>query len=133
MRRLAIVTPMAALVDLNAVVIDCAEAPPVADFYRQALDGAELSHDSGSVMLRVGGVQLIFREVPGFEPPTWPDTSVPMQVHLDFEVDDLAGTEAALHRLGATTVEYQAHRDEGLIVMRDPAGHLFCIGTRISP
>ena len=54
-----------------------------------------------------------------------------MQVHLDFEADDLDATEAELRRLGATTPEYQAHRSDGLIVLRDPAGHLFCIGTRL--
>ncbi|HET8659650.1 MAG TPA: VOC family protein [Micromonosporaceae bacterium] len=36
-----------------------------------------------------------------------------------------------LHQHGATAAEYQPHRENGLVVMRDPAGHLFCIGTRV--
>ncbi len=122
---------MGTLIDLAAVIVDCEQAAPVAEFYRRALDGEILSRDDDSVMLRVAGLRIIFREVPGFRPPTWPSTEVPMQVHLDFEADDLDATEAELHRLGATTPDHQAHRSDGLIVMRDPAGHLFCIGTRL--
>ena len=122
---------MGTLIDLAAVIVDCAQAPPVAEFYRQALGGEILSRDDDSVMLGVAGLRIIFREVPGFQPPSWPGTDVPMQVHLDFEADDLDATEAELRRLGATTPEYQAHRSDGLIVLRDPAGHLFCIGTRL--
>ncbi|MGH3196959.1 MAG: VOC family protein [Streptosporangiaceae bacterium] len=35
-----------------------------------------------------------------------------------------------LHQLGATTARPQPPGPGGLIVMRDPAGHLFCIGAR---
>ena len=50
---------------------------------------------------------------------------------LDFFADDLDETEALLRQLGATTPDYQPHREDGLVVMLDPAGHPFCIGTRI--
>jgi catechol 2,3-dioxygenase-like lactoylglutathione lyase family enzyme len=124
---------MRPLLDLSAVVVDSHEAGPVGEFYRQALGGNVLGRDHDSVTLRISGVTVIFREVPDFRPPSWPGSAVPLQVHLDVEVDDVAETEAALHRLGATTPAYQAHRDDGLVVMRDPAGHLFCIGTRLPP
>lgn len=73
---------------------------------------------------------VIFRRVEGHQPPTWPSPDVPMQVHLDFFTDDLGQAEAELHHHGATTPEYQPLRHDGLIVMRDPAGHLFCICRR---
>ncbi len=52
-----------------------------------------------------------------------------MQVHLDFWVDDLAVARDLLHELGAASVAPQP-AGEGLTVMRDPAGHLFCICQR---
>ena len=58
-------------------------------------------------------------------------SDVPMQTHLDFFVDDLDEAEALLLQHGATTPECQPHREDGLAVMRDPAGHLFCIATRV--
>lgn len=54
-----------------------------------------------------------------------------MQIHFDFYADDLDEAEALLRRHGATTPEFQPHRGDGLVVMLDPAGHPFCIGTRL--
>jgi hypothetical protein len=76
-------------------------------------------------------VLVIFREVADYRAPTWPSSDVPMQGHLDFFADDLEKAEALLHQHGATTPEDQPHRGEGLIVMLDPAGHPFCICTRV--
>ena len=49
----------------------------------------------------------------------------------DFWVDDLDRAERALQDLGAVAAEAQPHRDVGLLTMLDPAGHPFCIGTRV--
>ncbi|HEV2372775.1 MAG TPA: VOC family protein [Streptosporangiaceae bacterium] len=121
---------MPSIVDLAAVVVDCQDAPPVAAFYQAACEGQIVKSDARSVWLRVSGMLVIFREVDHYQAPTWPSSDVPMQVHLDFDVDDLDEAEARLHRLGATTPEHQPHREDGLVVMLDPAGHPFCIGTR---
>jgi hypothetical protein len=64
-------------------------------------------------------------------PPTWPSERVPMQMHLDFRVptvDDLAHHRRRAEGLGATLL-YDRSADEGepLFVMRDPAGHPFCL------
>jgi hypothetical protein len=67
-------------------------------------------------------------------PPTWPSERVPMQMHLDFTVP--TGEELQRHRgraeeLGATLL-YDRSADDGepLLVMRDPAGHPFCLLVR---
>ena len=122
---------MPAIIDLACVVVDCAEAAPLAVFYQSACGGEIFRSDDRSAWLKVAGVIIIFREVDEYQPPTWPSAQVPMQAHLDFNVDDLDAAEAQLHRFGAATPDYQPHRDNGLVVMRDPAGHLFCIGTRV--
>lgn len=122
---------MPAVLDLAAVIIDCRDAAPMLAFYQSACGGEIVRRDDGLVWLKVGGVRVLFREVEGYQPPTWPSSDVPMQVHLDFFADDLDETEARLCQLGATTPDYQPHREDGLVVMLDPAGHPFCIGTRM--
>jgi catechol 2,3-dioxygenase-like lactoylglutathione lyase family enzyme len=122
---------MSAIVNLAAVVVDCREAASLAEFYRSAWGGEIIRSDEDSAWLRAGGLTVVFREVDGYQPPTWPSSDVPMQVHLDFYVDDLKQAQDRLHQLGAVTAGHQPHRDNGLIVMRDPAGHLFCICTRV--
>lgn len=118
------------IIELAAVIVDCREAAPLAAFYQAACGGEITRSDVNSVWLKLSGTTVIFREVTGYQPPTWPSSDVPMQVHLDFYVDDLEAAEARLHQLGATTPDYQPRREDGLVVMLDPAGHLFCIGTR---
>lgn len=121
---------MPPIIGLAAVVVDCRDAPPVAAFYQAAWGGEIVRSDAGSVWLKMGGRFVIFREVDDYQPPTWPSSEVPMQVHLDFFVDDLHEAEALLHQHGATTPEHQPHPEKGR-VMLDPAGHPFCIGPRV--
>ncbi len=122
---------MSPIVDLAAVIVDCKDAGPMAAFYQAACGGEVVRSDADSAWLKVGGITVIFREVEGYQAPTWPSSDVPIQIHLDFFADDLDGAEALLHQHGATTPEYQPHRESGLVVMLDPAGHPFCIGTRV--
>jgi hypothetical protein len=121
------------IVDLAAVIVDCAAeaSDTMAAFYQAACGGEIVRSDADSAWLKVNGMTVIFREVEGYQAPTWPESDVPMQIHLDFNTDDLDEAEAVLRRHGATTPDYQPHREHGLVVMLDPAGHPFCIGTRV--
>jgi Glyoxalase-like domain len=125
---------MPAIIDLAAIVIDCQDPVPVAAFY-QAAGGGEITRtDDGDAYVTMGGLLLAFRAVEGYKPPTWPSEDVPMQIHMDFEVDDLDEAEALLRQHGATRLELPPgrHADPArLRVMLDPAGHPFCIGTRL--
>ena len=123
---------MSALASVAAVVVDCREAASLAAFYQAVFGGEIIRTDEDSAWLRVGDLTVICRAVDGYQPPTWPASAVPMQVHLDLWVDDLDQAETQLHQLGATTADPQPPGPGGLIVMRDPAGHLFCICARDS-
>jgi len=72
--------------------------------------------------------RIDFQTAPGHTPPTWPDPTSPMQMHLDLYVDDLASAEARVLAAGATKYEYQPNPDHCL-VYADPAGHPFCLST----
>ncbi|MET0694825.1 MAG: VOC family protein, partial [Propionibacteriaceae bacterium] len=63
-----------------------------------------------------------------FRPPTWPGADIPMQMHLDFFVDDLEATGARALAAGATLLDFQPNSDH-CFVYADPAGHPFCLTT----
>ena len=67
-----------------------------------------------------------------FPPPVWPGADVPMQMHLDFFVDDLEATGARAVAAGATRHDFQPNSDH-CFVYADPAGHPFCLSTWDGP
>jgi hypothetical protein len=54
-----------------------------------------------------------------------------MQMHLDFDVDDLDATEAWVLAAGATRYDFQPN--DHCRVFADPAGHPFCLSTEDVP
>ncbi len=54
---------MSSIVSLAAVVVDCAQAEPLAAFYQAAFGGEIFRAEAGSAWLRTGGLTVIFREV----------------------------------------------------------------------
>lgn len=102
-------------------------------FYAGAFD-AKVSHsdDTGAWIHIDGGPLILIRVLEDFQPPTWPEPDVPIQMHLELSVDDLVAAETRLQALGATTPSHQPHRKQGNVVMLDPAGHPFCIGGRVT-
>lgn len=120
---------MNAPTNIATLVIDCRDAAPMMAMY-EALGAIVDARYPGNDSVLLDGLTITFRERDDYVPPTWPENSVPEQLHLDFFVDSPDETERELRQHGATTASYQPHRDSGLIVMLDPAGHPFCIGTR---
>ena len=74
-----------------------------------------------------GGIGLAFQEEPTHVPPVWPQNGADqqMQVHLEIEVDDLAGGVTHALACGATLAGFQPQED--VRVCLDPAGHPFCL------
>ena len=122
----------APVVELAAITIDCGDPVQMAAFYAAAF-AAEVSHaDDTGAWIHIGAdLLVVVRTVADYRPPTWPDNEVPLQMHFETWADDLDEAEMRLRELGATTPEFQPLRDHGNLVMLDPAGHPFCIGTRV--
>ena len=78
-----------------------------------------------------GGRRLAFQKVEGLTPSTWPDQSVPQQLHIDYAVaseEELSATRDQALGLGARVLlDRTDDPDEPLWVLADPAGHPFCI------
>ena len=118
---------------LTAITLDCPDPVALAAFYQRAT-GLELHPRSGddfAGLTREDGLFIGFQRADGYRAPSWPDQSVPQQLHLDFAVDDLDEAEVLLLGLGAAKLEFQPGGDRWR-VFTDPAGHPFCL-TRNPP
>ena len=71
---------------------------------------------------------LSFQRVQPYRAPTWPDGTVPTQMHVDVLVDDLDEAEPRVLALGATLLD-GSDKPIGFRVYADPAGHPFCLVT----
>jgi catechol 2,3-dioxygenase-like lactoylglutathione lyase family enzyme len=118
-------------VELAGITVDCGDPAPMVTFYAAAF-GATVSHEdsSGAWIHLPDGPLILIRRIDDYRSPTWPAQDIPMQIHLELWVDDIEAAQARLRELGATTCAFQPHRHHGNLVLLDPAGHPFCIGTR---
>jgi hypothetical protein len=80
---------------------------------------------------RTGEARLAVQQVNALPRTTWPDPTVPQQLHLDMTVADEAQLAVQRDRalsLGATLLlDRSDDPQEALYVFADPAGHPFCI------
>lgn len=124
-------------------VIDSAEPRELAEFYRQLFgyvyrlgdeppEGTDPDDDVWLVLTDQAGRRMItFQKTERLERSTWPDPTVPMQLHLDFTVTDRKALEKQrerAERLGARLIlDRVDDEEEPLYVFADLAGHPFCI------
>lgn len=110
---------------MHHVVFDCADPEVLGVFYSELLGLPVTYRDDDWVVVatddRSSG--LAFQRAPDHRPPTWPDPSIPQQVHLDVMVDDLQAACRLVLTLGAVELK-------GAGVYADPAGHPFCLIRR---
>lgn len=129
---------------IRQVVLDTTDPRGLAEFYRELFgltyrDGDEPpapgepdpNGDDWLVLRNKDGVPLAFQKVEHLPPSTWPDHTVPQQLHLDSSVPDVASLDAAHERalaLGARVLfDRTDDPDEPLRVYADPSGHPFCV------
>jgi catechol-2,3-dioxygenase len=119
---------MSDAVRLASVTLDCTDTAQLATFYAAITDGTITNLDEhwATVICRTG--RMDFQRVANFVAPTWPDPTSPIQMHLEFHVDDRAAAEERVLLAGATKYEFQPNREQ-CFVYADPAGHPFCLTT----
>ncbi|MGI9598754.1 MAG: VOC family protein [Acidimicrobiales bacterium] len=130
---------------LVAVVLDATDARELAEFYRRLLgfdyrpgderpepgQPDQRGEDWLVLFDQAGAPRLAIQQVAALPAPTWPDPTVPQQLHLDLSVgtiEELAEQHGRALSLGATLLEDRStDPEESLNVYADPAGHPFCI------
>ena len=115
-----------ALASLGLITIDCADPTALADFWVKLLGGEVAYTGPDVVMVRSERGSLAAVRVADYRPPTWPDDTVPKQMHLDLIVEDLDAAETEAIRLGARRADEQPNPEKWR-VMLDPSGHPFCL------
>jgi predicted enzyme related to lactoylglutathione lyase len=115
---------------MAGVVLDAADPKALGKFYRRLLGWEMAESGDNWVQLRGpdGSSKLSFQREPRHRAPLWPSEveGQQMQVHLDFEVTDLEAAQQKALDAGATLMDWQPQK-EGVRVMADPAGHIFCL------
>jgi catechol 2,3-dioxygenase-like lactoylglutathione lyase family enzyme len=127
---------------ISGLVLDAPDVTQLARFYEQLLgwnleelDGPRPGHSPGDGWARLrpadGSVKLDIQYEEHYQRPLWPSAqgAQGMQMHLDIRVDDVAAGVAWAIGCGATEADHQPeNRDPSrLRIMRDPAGHPFCL------
>jgi len=110
---------------LHHVILDCPDPLALARFY-SALLNHPITHTSDDFVVVAANDAtsgLAFQLAPDHCAPTWPDTAVPQQMHLDIMVESVADATPHVLGLGATKLD-------GDGVFADPAGHPFCLVKR---
>ncbi|WP_327638171.1 hypothetical protein OHB24_07295 [Kribbella sp. NBC_00482] len=113
---------------LVRVVIDCADPPPLARFWGGLLDMPRIVEDSPDRIV-IGRdddrlPMIALQRVPNYQPPRWPDSEYPPQMHFDIGFDDRTAKERLALELGGTLLPPQGG---SCPVYADPAGHPFCL------
>lgn len=112
---------------LSGTTLNAPDALALATFYAEITRGVARGTPHWATVTGPNG-DLGFQQVADFRPPHWPEGDVPMLMHLEFYVDDLAATEARVLAAGATRFEFQPNSDH-CYVYADPVGHPFCLST----
>jgi catechol 2,3-dioxygenase-like lactoylglutathione lyase family enzyme len=130
---------------LAQVVLDTTDARRSAEFWRQLLglvyrSGHEpprhaqddpAGRDWLNLRAADGTPVLAFQQIDRLTPATWPEPTVPQQLHLDLTVADVDELNAVHERVLALGGRLRLDRaddvDEPIRVYADPDGHPFCI------
>lgn len=126
--------------ELTSVTIGAPNPRELARFYARLLGGEITADDAppegmpaeaGWAQVRTrsdfGQITLNFEYEAEWRTPVWPSQPDEQHItqHLDIRVDDLDAAVAWAQDCGATLDPYQPQ--ETVRVMRDPAGHPFCL------
>ena len=107
------------------VMLDCPDAEELSTFYAKLLGKPVTYQGEGAAMIGEDGAQpVMFQQVAEYRAPRWPDPAYPQQFHLDVTVDDVEVAEAAVLKLGATSL---SSGGVNWRVYADPADKPFCL------
>ena len=85
---------------LSGTTVNAPDALALASFYAELTGSVAKGSAHWAAVTGPNGF-IAFQQVDDFRPPVWPGAEVPMQMHLDFFVDDLDATGARAIAAGA--------------------------------
>jgi predicted enzyme related to lactoylglutathione lyase len=106
--------------------VDCPDPAALARFYA-ALLSMEIRYEGDDGAWLAGNnpaANITFQAVADYNPPRWPDSDYPQQIHLDVFVHDVDTAEQQVIGLGARALPGSG---DNWRVYADPVGHPFCL------
>jgi hypothetical protein len=110
--------------------MDCADPVALAEFWAAMLGGEIIFSSATTVVVGTEWVWVSALKVPDYQPPTWPGSDSPKQIHFDLAVTDLEAAVGEAERMGARIAPVQPSPDRWRVLL-DPAGHPFCLTTQM--
>jgi hypothetical protein len=110
---------------LSVTTVNAPDALALATFYAHLTGGITKGSKHWATVSGPNGF-IAFQQVDDFRPPVWPGADVPMQMHLDFFVDDLEASGARAVAAGATRLEFQPNSDHSSSTPTPPAIRSAC-------
>lgn len=111
---------------ITSINLECLDPVVLATFWAALLGGEVAIETPDFCAVKLDSQYLGATRVVGYQPPTWPSAARSQQIHLDLAVDDLDAAEERALGLGATKEPTQPSPAR-CRVLRDPAGHPFCL------
>ena len=119
---------------IGNLMIDCADAAALRDFYADLLNWSPVTLYGMPGVRGPEGFCYLFAQEEDYVPPVWPEEpgSQQKQLHVDYQVPDLAEAVAQAEALGAVKAEAQFGGND-FVTLLDPAGHPFCLCAEGNP
>ena len=112
------------------VSMDCADPGVLGRFWADLLGGEVVFDTERLVVVGTSWIWITALKIDDYVPPSWPDGTVPKQMHLDLAVEDLDAAADDAVRLGARLLDEQPAPDRWRVLL-DPAGHPFCVTSQV--
>ncbi len=116
---------------VSGPVLDTDDAPTLAQFYARLLGWTIAELEDGWARLRApdGSLKIEIQHAAHYVAPVWPPVpgEQQMMLHLDILTPDLKAGVAWAQECGATIAAEQPQKPGWHVIMRDPAGHVFCM------
>lgn len=111
----------------HGLVISCPKPQELAPFYAQLLNYITVQNEPEWVVIGVSPNQpgIAFQLDENFRSPTWPDLDIPIHLHIDIRVDDLAAALIEVEKLGGKLLAKSSA--ETFWVCADLVGIPFCL------
>ena len=119
---------------IGNLMIDCADAAALREFYAELLNWSPVTLYGLPGVRGPEGFCYLFAQEDDYVPPVWPEEPgcQQKQLHVDYQVPDLAEAVEQAIALGAVKTEAQ-FGGEDFVTLLDPAGHPFCLCAEGNP
>ena len=110
----------------HGLIVNCPKPQALAPFYAELLGYITVQDEPDWVVIGKSPNEpgIAFQLDENFVAPTWPDNKIPLHLHIDIKVSDLATALIEVQKLGGKLLNQSS---ETFWVCADPAGIPFCL------